>query len=62
MKDDPGALREMGMEHAQQMCERLLDEGAPGIHFITFNQSTATREIYERIAADRVPAMAAGRP
>ena len=60
--DDPKAVRQLGIEQAQRMCERLLDEGAPGIHFITFNQSTATREIYQQIAADRVPAMAAARP
>jgi methylenetetrahydrofolate reductase (NADPH) len=60
--DDPEAVRRLGIEQARRMCERLLDEGAPGIHFITFNQSTATREIYRQIAADRAPAAAAARP
>ncbi|KIH98470.1 5,10-methylenetetrahydrofolate reductase [Streptomonospora alba] len=62
VKDDPESVRKMGIEQAQRMCERLLDEGAPGIHFITFNQSTATREIYQQVAADRLPAMAGARP
>ncbi|GAB3447110.1 methylenetetrahydrofolate reductase [NAD(P)H] [Streptomonospora sediminis] len=60
--DDPESVRKLGIEQAQRMCERLLDEGAPGIHFITFNQSTATREIYQQVAADRMPAMAGARP
>jgi methylenetetrahydrofolate reductase (NADPH) len=27
----------------------MLDEGAPGIHFITMNRSTATREVFGRL-------------
>ena len=51
VRDDPKAVREVGMSQAYALCQRLLAEGAPGIHFITMNRSTATRELWREIAA-----------
>jgi methylenetetrahydrofolate reductase (NADPH) len=50
IKDDPQAVRRLGMQQMSDMCTRLLAEGVPGIHMYTMNRSTATRELWRELA------------
>ncbi|MDB5769763.1 MAG: metF [Burkholderia sp.] len=47
--DDIDSIRAFGLDVVTQLCERLLDGGAPGVHFYTLNQAPATMEICRRL-------------
>ena len=47
--DDPESQRQFGLEVVTQLCQTLIDSGAPGIHFYTMNQVEPTRAIYNSL-------------
>jgi methylenetetrahydrofolate reductase (NADPH) len=47
--DDLEALRAFGLDVTTDLCRRLLDGGAPGLHFYTMNRAGPTRAIWQRL-------------
>ncbi|MDF1643440.1 MAG: methylenetetrahydrofolate reductase [NAD(P)H] [Pseudomonadales bacterium] len=50
---DQQALLDYGEELVSDLCQRLLDGGAPGIHFYTLNQSAAIQKICDNLGFSR---------
>ncbi len=47
--DDRQAIRAFGLEVVTDLCRRLLEQGVPGLHFYTLNQSEASLSIWENL-------------
>ena len=47
--DDKEAVRTFGLELVTNLCQRLLDNGAPGLHFYTMNQAVPTLAILDKL-------------
>lgn len=47
--DDSASIRAFGIDVVSALCRRLLDAGAPGLHFYTLNQAALTTAIWQRL-------------
>lgn len=47
--DDAASVRAFGLDVVTELCERLLAQGAPGLHFYSMNQSVLTLELCKRL-------------
>ncbi len=47
--DDAASIQAFGLDVVTQLCERLLQAGAPGLHFYTLNSASLTSIIWQRL-------------
>ena len=47
--DDAESIRAFGLDVVTQLCQRLIERGAPGLHFYSMNQAGLTLELCRRL-------------
>ncbi|HID82134.1 MAG TPA: methylenetetrahydrofolate reductase [NAD(P)H] [Chromatiales bacterium] len=47
--DDLASVEALGVDIVTTLCQRLLDEGAPGLHFYTMNRAEPTTTIWKNL-------------
>lgn len=50
--DDTASLRAFGQQLTTQLCQTLLEQGAPGLHFYSMNRADPTQAIWRDILKD----------
>lgn len=48
--DDKESLQAFGLDVVSKLCNQLLEQGAPGLHFYTLNQTKATTDIWNNLS------------
>jgi methylenetetrahydrofolate reductase (NADPH) len=47
--DDAESIRAFGLDVVTELCQRLVERGAPGLHFYSMNQAGLTLELCKRL-------------
>jgi methylenetetrahydrofolate reductase (NADPH) len=47
--DDRASIRAFGTEVVTRLCQNLLDQGVPGLHFYTLNNAEATQAVWRNL-------------
>jgi methylenetetrahydrofolate reductase (NADPH) len=47
--DDRASIRSFGLDVVTDLCDRLLSQGAPGLHFYTLNMAGLSTTIWQRL-------------
>jgi methylenetetrahydrofolate reductase (NADPH) len=47
--DDVASIRRLGLDVVTELCQRLLEQGAPGLHFYTMNRADLTTDLWHRL-------------
>ena len=47
--DDQESIQKLGNEFITSMCQRLLDQGAPGLHFYSMNKIEPSKTIWDNL-------------
>jgi len=48
--DDKKSLQAFGLDVVSKLCNQLLEQGAPGLHFYTLNQADSTNAIWNNLS------------
>ena len=48
--DDKASIRAFGVDVVTELCQTLLDNGAPGLHFYTLNHAEAPLAVWKELA------------
>ena len=47
--DDSASIRAFGLDVVSGLCQQLLANDAPGLHFYTLNQDALTTQLWQRL-------------